>query len=409
MSDPRLHVGLLATHPIQYYAPWYRALAREIDLEVFFSHRQTPAEQGEAGYGVAFDWDVPVLEGYRSHFLENVARRPGVNRFWGCNTPALPAMIRERRFDAFIVHGWATASFWQAMIACWRTRTPLLVRGDSRLATARAWWWRVLKEPLFRAFIPRFDACLVVGRAAREYLVHYGADPARCFDAPHAVDNQFFASTSDRLRPGRPGLRWTFGLSPGAIVFLMAGRLVDGKEPAVFVEAVARAARGCPQVAGLIVGDGPLRSDVEALSARLGAPVQFAGFLNQRGICDAYAASDVLVLPSKSETWGLVVNEAMACGLPAVVSDGVGCAPDLVEPGVTGEIFAVGDVDGLARHISRLAADAPYRATLGENARRHIAAFDVAAAAAGAVRAIRAVARRSGGEAGGNRRTRMVA
>ena len=103
-----------------------------------------------------------------------------------------------------------------------------------------------------------------------------------------------------------------------------------------------------------MVGDGPLRASMEQIVAGAGSPIRFAGFLNQTEMPRAYAASDALVLPSDGgETWGLVVNEAMASGLPAVVSDQVGCGPDLVLPAKTGETFPCGAVSELARTVER--------------------------------------------------------
>ena len=222
MKETRPRVGLLVTHPIQYYSPWYRALSAVVDLEVFYSHKQTARGQAEAGFGVAFEWDVPVTDGFTHTFLRNVSRHPDVNRFSGCDTPEIATIIRDRHYDAFIVHGWATRSYWQAMRACWRTHTPLLVRGDSHLATPRTSWWRSLKTPIYRWFIPKFDAYLTVGTRAREYLLAYGADPSRCFRAPHAVDNAFFASQAAAHRGDRVSLRREFGAAGRAHCHLYA-------------------------------------------------------------------------------------------------------------------------------------------------------------------------------------------
>jgi glycosyltransferase involved in cell wall biosynthesis len=386
-----MRVGLLATHPIQYYAPWYRELAKSVDLDVFFSHRQTDSDQAKAGFGVRFDWDVPLLAGYRSRFLRNVARVPDVSRFRGCNTPEIRGVIQSAKFDAFIVHGWSTLSYCQAIAACWSTRTPVLVRGDSALATPRSWMRRAVKWPLYRSFIPRFDGYLIVGTRAREYVLAYGAEPGRCFDAPHCVDNEFFSSASAAVRTDPDRARSRFGLPADSVAFLFAGRFIDRKEPLAFVRAIANAARTTPRVCGLMVGDGPLRSRSEALAAQLHAPVSFSGFLNQAEMAAAYAACDALVVPSRWETWGLVVNEAMACGLPAIVTDGVACAGDLVISGTTGEVCAVGALDALSAHISRLARDDGYRATLSGNAVVHVDRYDVRVAAAGTVRAVEAV------------------
>ena len=202
-----MRLGVLATHPIQYHAPLYRALAKRIDLEVYFAHQQTAQGQAKAGFGVAFEWDVPLLDGYSYQFLTNRAKNPDVSTFAGCNTPEVADIIARERFDAFLVNGWYNRSFWQAMRACWRTGTPLLVRGDSQLHTPRSSAKRLVKEVVYRAFIPRFDGYLVVGQRAKEYYLNYGARPERIHFVPHFVDNAFFSSSAEHLRAERGALR----------------------------------------------------------------------------------------------------------------------------------------------------------------------------------------------------------
>jgi glycosyltransferase involved in cell wall biosynthesis len=119
-----------------------------------------------------------------------------------------------------------------------------------------------------------------------------------------------------------------------------------------------------------MVGDGPMRAECECAVREERVPVRFAGFLNQRAVAQAYVAADALVVPTSEETWGLVVNEAMSCGRGVLVSDGVGCAPDLVEPGSTGFVFPVGDVEALARMMMECASDRRAFQTLGANAKR---------------------------------------
>jgi glycosyltransferase involved in cell wall biosynthesis len=381
----------MATHPVQYYVPWYRQLARVLDLEVFYCHRQAAEEQARAGFGVAFEWDVPLLEGYRHRFLANRAAAPDVSSFLGCHTPEITAIIRDGAFDAFIVHGWASRSFWQAIIACWQSGTPVLVRGDSQLPSPRPAWVRLAKRLLYRWFIPRFDAYLVVGQRTRQYYAHYAADSSRMFFAPHGVDNEFFARRAAVARAQRDQLRAEWGLPAGAVVFLFAGKLSPGKRPEDFARAIARASRDDPRVWGLIVGDGPLRPALSLEVTRGNWPVRFAGFLNQTAMPGAYAASDAVVMTSASETWGLVVNEAMACGLPAIVSDRVGCGPDLVLPGRTGEVFPCGAVGELASLLAALAGDPPRLARLGAEARQLVERYSPAEAVKGTVAAVRSV------------------
>jgi glycosyltransferase involved in cell wall biosynthesis len=345
------HLAIVATHPIQYQAPWFRALAErpEIDLEVLYCHRATPQEQASAGFSVEFDWDVSLLDGYSHRFLRNVARKPSLNGFGGLDTPEISDIVKAGKFDTVIVNGWNYKSAWQTMRACWRIKTPVMVRSDSHLHTERSFPKRVLKLPLYRWFIPKVDACCAVGTWSRDYFRHYGARADRIFIVPHVVDVDFFRKEAETLRSQRSELRRKWQLDDEAAVFLFAGKFVEKKRPLDFINAIAMANANGNQITGLMVGDGPLRQVCEDEVKNSNAPIQFAGFLNQSKMPMAYAAADALVLPSDGgETWGLVVNEAMASGKPCFVSDRVGCGPDLIVRGETGDVFPLGDIVALS-------------------------------------------------------------
>ena len=143
---------------------------------------------------------------------------------------------------------------------------------------------------------------------------------------------------------------------------------------------------------GLMVGDGPLRITCNRAVENSNAPIRFTGFLNQSEISQAYAAADALVLPSDGgETWGMVVNEAMASGLPCFVSDAVGCGPDMIAPGQTGDIFALGDTNRIASLLTFYAEESNGLMRMGETARRKIDKYSISAAVEGVVHALRAV------------------
>jgi glycosyltransferase involved in cell wall biosynthesis len=335
-------IGFLISHPIQYYAPIFRALATRCDLTVFFAHRQTAEQQAEIGYGVAFDWDVDLLSGYESHFLTNVSRQPSTSRFGGCNTPEIADRIAEGDFDAFVVPGWSLRSYWQAARACRRQRVPVMVRGDSQLGSPRRAMLRLAKELAFSQVMKLFDGYLFVGQRNRAYLEHYGAPADRLFFSPHCVDNDAFRAASQRT-------------GKGARRVLFVGRLVPYKRPMAVVAAAAQLMAAGRPIELTIAGAGELEGSLREAARAAGLSANFLGFINQSGLPQVYGNADVLVLPSGAEeTWGLVVNEAMACGTPAVVSNAVGCAPDLVEPGITGEVAPLDDVPALAAGIDRV-------------------------------------------------------
>src|SRR5258707_980863 len=276
-------LAVIATHPIQYQAPWFRALAErpEIDLDVFYCHRATPQEQASAGFNVEFGWDASLLDGCPDRFLRNVARKPWLNGFAGLDTPEIGDIVKAENFAAVIVNGWNYKSAWQTMRACWRTKTPVMVRSDSHLHSERSLAKRAAKLPLYRWFIPKVDGCCAVGTWSRDYFLHYGARADRVFMVPHVVDVDFFRKEAETFRSQRRELRREWQLDEAAAVFLFAGKFVAKKRPLDFIRAVAAANRNGSQVMGLMVGDGPLRQACEDEVRKTNAPIRFAGFLNQ--------------------------------------------------------------------------------------------------------------------------------
>ncbi|MBZ5566484.1 MAG: glycosyltransferase family 4 protein [Acidobacteriia bacterium] len=387
-------IAIVTTHPIQYQAPWFRAMAAhpELDIQVFFCHHATPQQQAEAGFGVEFDWDVPLLEGYRYRFLKNVARNPSANYFRGLDTPEIGDIIREQRFDAVINCGWHRKSYWQSIRACWKTKTPVMVRSDSTLHTERSALKAAVKLPAYRLFIPRMDACLAVGRWARQYYLHYGARHDRIFLVPHTIDEPWFRDRAERLATCRPQLRERWKIPHDKVVFLWAAKFIPLKRSLDFLRALEIAARCGAMVHGLMAGDGPLRTESEAFARERGLPVTFAGFLNQSEMVKTYVAADALILSSATETWGLVVNEAMVCGRACIVSDKVGCGPDLITP-ETGAVYPLADVERLAALMSEFAADPARVRSMGAAAAQKITEYSTDVAVRGVLEAVHAVVR----------------
>jgi len=369
------------THPIQYYTPVLQHLARSApgEADVLYCSGELETSHAQAGFGVPYRWDVPLLEGYRHRFLENRAARPSTTTFGGLDNPELSRIIATGTYSAVVVNGWHFKTAWRTILACWRHRVPVLIRSDSHLrgpVTLR----RSVKWAFHRSFIPRLDGCLAAGAWSREYFENYGAENDHIFTIPPCVDNRRFEQQMDLFRPQREELRRQWGIASDATVFLFAGKFIPVKRPADFVSAIGRCAVARLSVVGLMAGDGPLREPCEQQARIGGAPIRFTGFLNQSRIAEAYAAADALVLPSETETWGLVVNEAMASGLPCIVSDRVGSGPDLIHPGVTGDIHPMGDVAALSALMARY-ADSGSLAAMGRSAKQKIESHSVDAAA----------------------------
>lgn len=375
-ADVRRAVRLLicATHPIQYHAPLFRRLARNSAFEtlVAFAHRPTAVEQGE-GFGIEFNWDVDLTNGYRHVWLGNHATSPSVARFWGCNAPEIDEITHQYRPDALLVMGWNSRYYIQALRAARRAGVPVLVRGDSHLGSGAA-GTRLIKELLYRWAVRQFDVCLAVGQRSAEYFRYYGA--RRIVPCPHFVDNEWFASEARgaRAQVERGELRRRWGCGERSVVFLLAGKIDSNKRPLDALEALRLCRLENKTAELLVVGEGPLRQAMAMTAEQAGLPIHFAGFVNQSLMPQVYAASDVLLLPSGRETWGLVANEAMACGVPVIASDRAGCVPDLMDGGA-GLVYRCGDVRALARLMVQIAGSSERLDMLSRRAQAIIGRF----------------------------------
>jgi glycosyltransferase involved in cell wall biosynthesis len=343
----RLRLGYFVSHPIQYQAPLLRRIAREpeLDLCVFYGSDRSVRGYLDEGFGVQVEWDVPLLGGYRHQFFS--AGRGRWRR--------LLAEMERARLDAVWVHGYHTAES-LAAIGCARLLdVPVLVRAESTLSDRpRSRWKLAAKEAFFRALRPHIGAALAIGRANARYWRHYLGEEAAVFPMPYAVDNQFFQARAQEAQTGREALRGELGLEAGRLVILFASKLQARKRCGDLVAALRRLGEvegGRPYL--LIVGDGEERKRLEAETVGDEA-VRFLGFRNQTELPRFFDLCDVFVLPSVSEPWGLVVNEAMNAARAVIVSDEVGCAEDLVADGENGCVFRAGDVEALAQALRRV-------------------------------------------------------
>lgn len=389
IAKTKTRIAFVTSHPIQYQVPVFRCLAERTDLEfeTLFAMLPDAAMQGD-GFGVEFAWDVPILDGFRYQVLENKSKSPSVTNFKGCDTPGIGRVIRDRKYDAIFINGWVVKTCLQALWACKRMGLPVSVRCEANHLRPRAWWKRALQRQLVR----RFDAFLPIGHANREYYESYGISSERMFSAPYCVDNSRFEKAASQAVDRRNAIRDSWNIPRDACCFLYCGKFESKKHPLQLVESFLKSYHQNPSCRLLMVGDGELRKACEELvrerlelaSQNGKSPVVFAGFLNQSQIVDAYVACDMLVMPSNhGETWGLVVNEAFACGRPAIVSSLVGCSRDLVIDGQTGYIFPFGDWNRLATLISQCTMEKEKLPKMGANARQLIQSYAPLKAAEG--------------------------
>lgn len=358
---------------MQYAAPLYRRYAADprIDVTVAYCSLQGAEAGMDPEFGVEVAWDVPLLDGYRWVHPRNRSPRPSLRGFWGLVNPSLWRLVAEGDFDVVVCYGYRSASFWIAGLAAKASGAALVLSTDAHTLTPRD--GRTWKIPVKRWLLPRIfgvaDAVFAPSSRTVELLANLGVDPDRVFLTPYVVDVDRFRESAERA--DRLGTRRAWGIDEDTMVVLYCGKLVPWKRPQDVVDAIAELSR----VEAVFAGEGHLRLELEARARDLGCAdrVRCLGFVNQEALPGVYAAADVLLLPSEHEPFGVVVNEAFACGRPAIVTQACGAAGDLVVDGETGFVVPVGDVSALRTRLDLLARDGTLRYELGRKARDRIA------------------------------------
>ena len=390
-------LAYLVSHPIQYQAPLLRYLAGkpDIHLTVFFLSDHSVWEHHDSGFGVEFQWDVPLLDGYKHVFLAAPGKKDQPS-FWRPLVYGLGRHLRENHFDSLWIHGYAHQASLRVTTVAKRLGMKVLLRGESHLriqhpSPVKAWF----KERALPRLFSCIDGFLAIGSLNQEYYLHYGVPENKIFMMPYAVDNHFFQKSADRARPRRELLRAELGLNPGHPIILFASKLQRRKRPADLLEAYARLSPNGvqePHPYLLFVGDGETRPELEARVRRFGwSSVRFLGFINQTELSRFYDLCDIFVLPSEDEPWGLVVNEVMNAGKPVIVSDQVGAGPDLVEEGKNGFIVPVGEVSALAERLRMLTTNPDRAQEMGQESLSLISRWDFEADYHGLMQAVKSL------------------
>lgn len=346
-----IRLAVFTTHPIQYQCPLWRRLNdhRGIAPRVFFLSDFSARPYHDKEFGRAVEWTVPLLEGYEFEVFQH--ERPSSSLAAGPR--ALARRLRAFAPHACLLNGYVPLFYWHALAACRLGGVPAILRTEATDADRQRKLLRGTARSLaLRGFYSQISRFLAIGHNARSHYLRLGVPAERIGFSPYCIDSDLFER--QRQAAVRGPLRRELGIPEDAVAILFSGKLISKKDPRLVLDALATvdsvAARPLHVV---FMGDGELRADLEQRAAGIGRDrIHFLGFRNQDAMGEVYANCDLLVLPSRhAETWGLVVNEALQFGLPAVVSDRVGCGPDLIEEGLTGSIFPAGDAAALRQRI----------------------------------------------------------
>jgi glycosyltransferase involved in cell wall biosynthesis len=344
-----IRLAIISSHPIQYNAPLFKRLASQAGLvvKVFYTLGGDFSELKDKGFGKAINWDIPILEGYEYQFLKNSSKKPGTSVSDGIINPFIINDIKSFKPTAILVYGWNFKSHLK-VIRYFKGKVKILFRGDSTLLNEKKGFKKIIRRVVLTWVYKHIDKALYVGINNKQYYQKHGLKDAELVFAPHAIDNIRYGNDDLYLDEAKV-LRSELKVPSENILFAFIGKYENVKNPLILMEAFKRLESD--RVSLLFVGNGHLEEELKRKAAG-SQNIHFLPFQNQKIMPVIYRIADVYVLPSVSETWGLAVNEAMACGLPVIVSSKVGCAPDLVQDMKNGYIFESGNTEDLYRILS---------------------------------------------------------
>lgn len=386
-------LAIVSTHPIQYYAPIFKLLAQQQDLMicVFYTWGERSVSKYDPGFGREISWDIPLMDGYNFVFEKNTAKKPGSNHFMGIQNPNIINDIKKFNADAILIFGWAYAAHLK-VLRFFKGKIPIIFRGDSNLLDTSSGIKQILKSLVLKYVYSYVDYALFVGQANNAYFKQYGLKEEQLIFGPHAIDNERFIIP--RLKEAGD-LRNNLGIPENDLLILFAGKFEDKKSPLLLKNAFIELNN--PGTHLLFVGNGVLEKSLKASTTLSptkdenpdSSPacmakdkalndvknrIHFMDFQNQSYMPVIYQACDLFVLPSKGpgETWGLAVNEAMACGKAVLVSDRVGCYLDLVKNGINGFCFKHENLADLTFKLQKILTDEAILKTFGLNSKEII-------------------------------------
>ncbi len=361
-----------------YRIPVFNALAQtqDIDLHVIFLAETDATLWQWKVYKEDIHFSFEVLPHWRRRVRGyNVLLNRGVT-----------AALAKAKPDVVVCGGYSYIAMWQAQRWARRRALPVLLWSESNLQDRRRGTAPV--EILKKAFLRACGGFIVPGKSAAEYLHTFGIPDRVIFTAPNAVDNEFFAGAARVARAEGPALRVKLGLPER--YYLFVGRMIPEKGVGLLLQAYAQLDADLRQRIGLVlVGDGAARAQYEEQAVHIQpGKVVFPGFLHREELAMHYALAECFVFPTFSDPWGLVVNEAMACGLPVIATDVAGATPDLVRDGWNGRVIAAQDLDGLVSAMRQLGEDPVGTRRMAQNSTEHIASYTARTWAVGFARAV---------------------
>lgn len=391
MLAPKL--AIVVSHPIQHFAPFYRALAEDgrVKPVVIFASRRGVEPYFDEGMQTMISWNMDLLGGYYHVFLPE-ADKITTSRPLDVNNPSIGRELMRQAPDAVLIYGYNQLTSMRALWWCRRNKVPALMISDSELKTPRSNPTKLVKGAIVPSILKQFTAFLTVGDCNEDYYRHYGIEETRFFRSPFTIDEHTYRDARTNREQLRRSVREELGIGVDEIVALTVGKLSERKRPRDVIDVARKIkAKGeAPTLSFLLAGNGEVMDELVETVEQEALPVRLPGFINVDKLAGLYAAADMILHPSSRDPHALVMSEATCVGLPLVISDRVGAAgsTDVARAGENTIVFPCGDLDAIERAVLDLAANDTLRTDMGARSMEIFDELDMRCSVEGAVKGV---------------------
>tara|TARA_X000000950_G_scaffold247616_1_gene306021 strand:- start:5688 stop:6806 length:1119 start_codon:yes stop_codon:yes gene_type:complete len=354
-------IAIITTHPIQYQVPLFKKLSSSnIRVDVFFASKHSLSSKlKDKGFNKKFNWDIDLLKGYNYFFSKK--ENNNVDH-WSVSFDNIEYLLSRNNYNAILIFGWSNILYLKSLFIAKKLKIKTILRVETNLRFQNSIFKKIIKFFFLKFLFSNIDFFLVIGKLNKQFYKSFKIKNSRLFNAPYFVDNNFFKKKK-KLK------------SKKKTNFLFVGKLIDRKNPLLFIK-IAEKLKNKKNLHFNIVGSGPLfdicKEEIKIKNLR---NVSMLGFKNQKELRIIYSKNDYLILTSIYETWGLVVNESMASGLPVISSLNCGATHDLIKNNHTGFIYK--NPENLVRIILNISNNKKIQKKLIKNVKKKIKRYTI--------------------------------
>ena len=360
-------LAIVTTHPIQYQSPLFKKISylNEFQVDVYFASKQgLRSKYIDKEFKRKINWNIDLTSGYKYFFSKE--NNNDINNFL-LSFKNLKENLFKKKYDAILLLGWNNILYLKSFILARIYNTPIILRVETNSKNKINFFKKIIKNLILSFFFKYIDYFLYIGKSNREFFLELGVDKKKLFAAPYSVDNSFFANKKD--------LKNTVNKRFKKKIILFVGKFISRKNGKEFLN-LAFLFKNFNEYKFVMIGEGNKKKSYFAyIKKNKLENVKILGFKNQKELRKIYREAFLLIVPSKYETWGLVINEAMASDLPVICTSNCSGSRDLIKNGSNGFIYNLKDINFLKNLIIKLSTNKKKYLILIKNIRTHIKSF----------------------------------